>query len=156
MEWNTLRDKDRLRLPTTEKEDAEERQQRMQRRRRVQRKEFLARSRTEMGDTALCADELAAKLLEKARNKKGKRTKKPTLSKAATTAFMGMGMGTVGGSSFMKHRDKCVEKAKIALSRAKTGGGGGSKKAVVFERVKKRKRNHQPANHGVFKKRRMQ
>merc|ERR1712129_101941 len=139
--------------------EREERQQRLQRKLRVQRKEFLVRSRSEMGEVALCGDEHAAKLLEKAKNKKLKPAKKPTLGKAATTAFMGMGMemGAVGGSSFMKHRSKCVEKAKIAESRSKTGGKGGSKKAVVFERVKKRKRDgHQQADHGIFKKRRMQ
>lgn len=152
MEWQRLKEKD-VALHN-DKENREERELRKQRKRRVQRKEFLARSRTELGEDTLATDGHAAKLLEKARNKKLKPSKKPLLGKAATTAFM----GGFGGSSFAsKHRNKCVEKAKMAEIRSKTGGTGGSKKAVVFERVKKRKReDSQGDDHGIFKKRRMQ
>merc|ERR1719361_2667135 len=109
MEWNRIK---QLTNDAEEEEDEpeeEEREERAQRRRRVARKEFLVRSQTENGNGNGNGNAHAAKLLQKARNKKVKPTNKnPMLGKANT--FMGVGMGMGASSSFMKHRDKCVEK----------------------------------------------
>merc|ERR1719361_88761 len=106
MEWNRIKQLTNDAEEEEEEPEEEEREERAQRRRRVARKEFLGRSQTENGETK---NAHAAKLLQKARNKKVKPTnKKPMLGKANT--FMGVGMGMGASSSFMKHRDKCVEK----------------------------------------------
>eukprot|EP01084_Bolivina_argentea_P298660 514706_1 len=170
MEWNRNKNGEHM----MQEDDEEDPEVIRQRKERVRRREALNAARSNSVDNMSnakisCDDESAIKILQRLRNKK--RRKKPKMNKASTTMginfsafYMEKGLPIpelqrTHSGSFLKHRNKCIERVKMAAE-SRSNAGGGSRKHVVFmqkSKSKKRKRDGSDnmKNSNISKKRRI-
>ena len=157
MEWNKIHN-------NFDDDDEEDKETMLLRQKRVQKREQNDLNNIDGFDHNKINknDKNAIRILDKVRNKKKLKKKKPTLTKSNTidTAILPI-LQRSNSSSFLKHRDKCIEiNNNNSQNNYNGGGNNNSKKAVIFQKYNKsRKRkgfyNDNENNNDNFKKRRI-